>query len=269
MTDRSGQKRPAGTESASGAAKRTRVEPLQNDQLCVDWGILAEGRWGQRKPLPKRMSLQNIDEAVGWATHVEGAERPTFPLLNPLASLDSSPPRPSLLGFINNKVSKLLIDSEQNSLWESFDDSSLVALGMVWEEMLTASLLPFAEEHVQRCRRLGQDDNNAAFDEWTLPPDEAILKLSRFAPRTFTGGLPTARPLTRTCHNENTSVVEDVKLWCNSHGISLDTAQKAWHIYKLFLPKEHEKLGQVPKLRRKLSNGSQKSKKAEAPVKED
>lgn len=58
---------------------------------------------------------------------------------------------------------------------ESFDTSAKVSMGVAIEEMVTASLLPLARDHVKRCRLLGERE---AFDEWTLPPEEAIFKLN-------------------------------------------------------------------------------------------
>jgi hypothetical protein len=43
---------------------------------------------------------------------------------------------------------------KKSFLYKSFDDSALIALGIAWEEMITASLLPLARQHVERCRRL-------------------------------------------------------------------------------------------------------------------
>jgi hypothetical protein len=81
-------------------------------------------------------------------------------------------------------------------LLEKFDISALIAIGMLVEEMITVSLLPLAQDHVNRCRALEQveDDHSSnnkrkrqqqtydmkqqhSFFQWTLPPDEAIAKL--------------------------------------------------------------------------------------------
>jgi len=95
-----------------------------------------------------------------------------------------------------------------------FNHSAAVAMGMLLEEVLTATLMPLAERHVMRCRELegaipDQNDdgeNNVVnpkarpkrskstpddcdtarailqarqhvFEQWTLPPEQAIVQL--------------------------------------------------------------------------------------------
>jgi len=87
-------------------------------------------------------------------------------------------------------------NSNESRMYHSLDDSALVALGMVWEGMITASLLPLARQHVARCRRLEQqrtedtasgevfkrseeEDRMDPFQEWTLPPEQAIWRLAQ------------------------------------------------------------------------------------------
>jgi hypothetical protein len=135
---------------------------------------------------------------------------------NLLASLSSSPPLPpSFLRYIQFKASEQLTKDEHKKAAESrLDDSAAVAIGMALEDSITASLLPLAGLHVLRCRaledmavteettsypmdyskwqsafhpitgRLVQLNmerilwkTEKASDEWTLPPDEAIMKL--------------------------------------------------------------------------------------------
>jgi hypothetical protein len=48
-----------------------------------------------------------------------------------------------------------------------------VALGMMIEEAMTAILMPLARRHAASCRT-----KTGAFDEWTLPPEEAIVMSS-------------------------------------------------------------------------------------------
>lgn len=57
------------------------------------------------------------------------------------------------------------------------DISGQVALGMVVEEALTSVLMPMAKLHVARCQQI---DN--AFDDWTLPPDEAVILATNDTP---------------------------------------------------------------------------------------
>jgi hypothetical protein len=111
-------------------------------------------------------------------------------------------------------------------LYESMDTSALVALGMVWEDAITASLLPLARQHVARCRRLEQqklselrstnDMSNRSeeearmdpFQEWTLPPEQAIWRLAQEG---VNSELPSSLPPTRVsnqCFDRTSSVNE-------------------------------------------------------------
>jgi hypothetical protein len=54
------------------------------------------------------------------------------------------------------------------------DVSGEVALGMMVEEAMTAMLMPLARRHVANCQK-----KKDAFDEWTLPPEEALMMSSR------------------------------------------------------------------------------------------
>ena len=67
--------------------------------------------------------------------------------------------------------------SDQSLFYERFHHSAAVAIGMFTEEMLTASLLPLAQQYVQYCRHHDDADENNDCRKWTLPPEEAILKL--------------------------------------------------------------------------------------------
>ena len=48
---------------------------------------------------------------------------------------------------------------------------------MFIEEMMTATLLPLAQQYVQYCRRHQQHPENRDGRLWTLPPEEAVMKL--------------------------------------------------------------------------------------------
>jgi hypothetical protein len=134
---------------------------------------------------------------------------------NPLLGLPSIPLPPSHLHYLSRRT--LSIPEFDKKLEQTFADSALIAIGMFLEEMITASLLPLAGYHVLRCRELGELSTDLSeamdgllpghdksdcrllshpitglkiksdsllveitekpFDEWTLPPEEAMLKL--------------------------------------------------------------------------------------------
>ena len=124
---------------------------------------------------------------------------------NPLIGLESSPLPLSYLDYFAARSEKST--EFANKLCKTFGTSALVAIGMFLEEMLTASLLPLAGLHVLRCRELEtksddytgnngstdmihpidgsritrdvttKDNSDNAFDEWNLPPEEALFKL--------------------------------------------------------------------------------------------
>ena len=64
----------------------------------------------------------------------------------------------------------------QSSLYERFHHSAAMAIAMFTEEMMTATLLPLAQQYVQYCRHHNHHDNEDC-RVWTLPPEEAILKM--------------------------------------------------------------------------------------------
>ena len=144
---------------------------------------------------------------------------------------------------------------------ESLNLSALVALGVAAEEVLTASFLPLATAHVSRCRRLeereaeeggagsGEDrvgvgrgeeeeEEYSANDEWNLPPEEAVERLSaeefraggRWSRETY---LPSAAPPSRpgrspatstgsgisNSDNSPSSLSAAARQWCRAHGL--------------------------------------------------
>eukprot|EP00934_Nitzschia_sp_Nitz4_P007338 Nitzschia sp. Nitz4//scaffold112_size70979//22144//23478//NITZ4_005898-RA/size70979-processed-gene-0.35-mRNA-1//1//CDS//3329533253//7328//frame0 len=131
----------------------------------------------------------------------------------------NTPLPPSMLNFFSQRA--IQNPEFDDQLSEQFGDSALVAVGMFIEEIITASLLPHAGFHVLRCRALEMigdlDDtdsslsppshnsaahpltgerisydvrnmgqNESAFQAWTLPPEEAAMKLAEqgFLPKT-------------------------------------------------------------------------------------
>jgi hypothetical protein len=212
----------------------------------ADWDRLADTKWG-RGILFRYLTEGESSVLVGLATTYANDEAKTeFPMdpmdgefpehgdpsfqdpekINPLIGLPSDPMPPSYLHHIVRRA--LEAEEFDESLNHAFGDSAMVAIGMLVEEMVTASLLPLAGLHVLRCRELEEassdepitvnrqnslhpvsgkvvqtlqpsnfrkEDN--AFHEWTLPPEEALHKLymdGRFQPNDF----PTVLRPTRT-----------------------------------------------------------------------
>jgi hypothetical protein len=226
-------------------------DPVESASLPVDvadWDRLAATKWG-RNALYKYMTARESSILVGLATtYADEEPKIEFPMdgespeqaddsdskpsfqdpaeTNPLIGLPNDPMPPSYLHHIVRGA--LEAEEFDESLNHAFDASAMVAIGMLVEEMVTASLLPLAGLHVLRCRELedassdepidqdrqskihpisGQvvqtlrpssfrkEDNS--FQEWTLPPEEALHKLymdGRFQPDTFpTVTRPTCR----------------------------------------------------------------------------
>jgi hypothetical protein len=246
------------------------------------------------KSLFEIIPLPEISRLVGWATHCNhDGEMPSRPPHNPLLSLPNTPLPPSYLNYISNEMRKYLMnqgasdgrprkkrrtdseaDSEtpkpgdttagapqRSSLFGSFDCSALVGMGMVWEEMVTASLLPLARQYVTRCRTLEMISNNDSeedateqqwsdlqpdpFREWTLPPEEAVRKMVT-DPNFSTShvNLPSALPPTRT-RPQNSEQVRlnlhqmqqlSTQQWCQRHGLDPAFVANNMELFGAFLP---------------------------------
>jgi hypothetical protein len=100
------------------------------------------------------------------------------------------------------------------------DVSAQVALGVVIEEVLIGSFMSMARQHVARCRRKEAD----AFDDWTMPPEEAILACDSTPP------LPSA--ITVQGKTEPSHVAK----WCKSRGLEVTFVQSNMDIYAKLLP---------------------------------
>ena len=254
--------------------------PIAYDGATVDFQMLSNRTWADESVL-NYLPVREVDRLVGWATHVtqEGksdevtevssTDGPSPP--NPLLGIQPDSPLPmSMLHQLIHANARGKFKNEPE-LTGSFGTSALVALGMVLEEMMTANLLPLAERHVRRCRELEKEeeargegkavDNNMqkekrSFQEWTLPPEEAIYNLmvhsNPVADSTGQGLLPTALPPTRfsTISNQgNHSTSNDMFLfgqsrddlqaahrWCKSQKLKNDYVQKNMNMYRWFLP---------------------------------
>jgi hypothetical protein len=142
--------------------------PIEDDLTdVVDWHNLARG-YGTDYLLLDALPVWEVSSLVGWATHLtqdndnspiagEGAEASngsasSLPF-NPLRGLVNTPLPFSNLEYIANVARKEVLNFDEFlKLLGRFDQSALVAVGVVLEEMLTTSLLPLAKAHVQACR---------------------------------------------------------------------------------------------------------------------
>jgi len=246
-------------------AKRKRDEPakrtnkikrkssgLSSEDGSVPWDELAETKWGKTS-LTRFVAVPELDRLVGWATHVQQSA----PVAEPnvlLGITSSSPLQPSLLRYLENTASYMLSADKRSDQWESLHQSALVSIGIVLEEMLTATLLPLAQRHVKRCRNLEDvyGSEEQVFSEWTLPPEEAIEKLllstAAGATSDGLGGLATAHPSTRSTLQDavGTSVLNQpsrkmrnqqaLSAWCKATGLDISSVQSNKDILRIFLP---------------------------------
>ncbi|KAL9187220.1 hypothetical protein ACHAXT_001323 [Thalassiosira profunda] len=178
-------------------------------------------RWSQ--PLYQHWSIPQIDDLVGWATSHRGTDKTSRPASDSidgdegrrlgLAHLLMSPPPPSHMAFLRHRIKERRGENppgggkgkrKRNKTatgglgidgLESMSTSAHVATGMAVEEALTMALMPLAEAHVARCRRLQRGKRTTGsrkegrpstrrrdddpFHAWTLPPAEAIAALAR------------------------------------------------------------------------------------------
>jgi hypothetical protein len=219
-----GRAKRSGADDAPTSRKR--YTPLKPDELFVDWAndqLISHSRWGQDK-LYRYLPVVEVDKLVGWATHMNSYQSvsttnggdhgdTTFPANgtalpksnnNPLLGLPNLPLRPSLLKhLVHDPATQLALTKlnqsgasknrkrpKSSDHFDRFHHSAAVAVGMLAEEMITASLLPLARRHVARCR---QQENMA---DWTLPPEEAIYKLYQDSESSDNDPLPSSALLT-------------------------------------------------------------------------
>jgi hypothetical protein len=201
-------------QTKTSTVSKKRMRPIEdilgNACLTVDWARLAQTKWGDEN-LWQNLEASEVSTLVGLATTYSDGQsnnnlhddvlefedlrtKAQIPAeTNPLVGLDSSPWPPSYLNSLI-RMSFEVSSFDHTRLDQAFDDSALVAIGMILEEMITASMLPLAGLHVRRCRELegttetvnldnhsGQKsattDTVDSFHEWTLPPEEAVMKL--------------------------------------------------------------------------------------------
>lgn len=198
---------------------------------------------------------------------------------NPLLGLPNVPLPPSHLHYLSQTT--LSIPEFEKKLEEGFADSALVAIGMLIEEMITASLLPLAGFHVLRCREIEKlstdvsdamdqtqpspdksdirqlshptmpqkiwsdqisvNRNDIVCDEWTLPPEEAMLKLleQNAIPN---DGLELTSPPTRSMiapannyRRPPTNEWQSIQKWSKAQGLDPYYVVQNMDVYRLFL----------------------------------
>lgn len=251
---------PRGMSKPSAAPRRRKAPSAmeRNDEdtdginaPLVNWDLLAQGPYGQDSLLGC-LSHREVDSLCGWATHLTSEKRrsraasdtpakanpgpASLDGAHPLLGLSDTPLPPSHLHYLTELARNVLVQGQEAhegsegkgpSAFEQFDQSALVAVGMLWEEMATAALLPLTSLHAVRCRCLEDVDQDsvpshpltrrpvhlpvnpfldaprhAAFREWTLPPEEAAERLALAHDSPDLGlsecALPIVRPATRT-----------------------------------------------------------------------
>jgi hypothetical protein len=264
----------------------------------VDFEAHRDGRFGQQL-LYKFLNEDELSVLVGLATTLSDTNScdPVGAMIdrrfhhshphhlnnNPLLGLANSPLAPSFLNYLSQKSLSVPNFNDE----EVFDDSALVAMGVLLEEAITASMLPLARLHVLRCRELEdlaarykesdsfatefqvdepeicrvvdpvtglvvsekrnttkRDSNDAdAFEEWNLPPEEALQKI--LTEREFNNCcLPTALPATRTIDN-NVDLTEDLSEgpakqalleWCQTQLLVPTFVQHNMDLFQVFVP---------------------------------
>lgn len=246
--------------SISAAARRANLPPiLMNDQTESFF------------PDAARQSL--VSRAVSMAD--------TSNALNPLLGLTSTPLPTSHLRFISKLASQS--PNFKSKLENRFGDSALVATGMLVEEMITASLMPLAGYHVMRCRELearrekveansNSDKVDQAMDrrpivhpitgkvmqadellidplekpseEWTLPPDEAMMKLLE-QDAIPSEGLRLVPPASQTLGDPNRKISDkyqnSMQLWTKDNKVDRKQVVENMDIYRIFLPMKNYK----------------------------
>jgi hypothetical protein len=263
----------------------------------VHWTTLSGRKWANESLL-KYLPHPEIANLIDWAHHKTPTndqhhkkpahdEREPNPLLE--AELGSPLPQ-SQLNYIQEKARDLVrgkpdnpniskakvMDASMKCILESFDNSAAVAMGVMLEEMITANLLPLAEAHVQRCRYLEEQYNpqqqvtalprnleNPSFQQWTLPPEEAIFNtiVSSLSTESNSlegslGRLPSTCPPNRTflapqpgdeSGSESDPKQQSAFHFCQRQGLTSRFVRRNMDIYRWFLasmPEEGDDSGQ-------------------------
>ena len=170
--DKNGKRRDKNSTTSSSSA------------VDIDWNRLADNNSELAlQPLFEGLDTNQISSLIGLATTLgqendqkeDAVEEPISSNNNPLHVLDNPDQRPplrhSFLNYIIHRATAIQTQQRQQDddddddddndccIEELFDTSALVAMGWILENMITASLLPYSDLHVLRCRQL--DDNNS------------------------------------------------------------------------------------------------------------
>jgi hypothetical protein len=244
----------------------------------IDWFDLAETPFGSDS-LVKHLTENELNDLLGWAISYKSSPIDGIPnhgnsnhhsgsnlIFSNLVDDASGPPlQPSILEKIHQHAVQILerystTPASATSLlpWRQYCQSALVAVGVVVEEMITASLYGLAQRHVKRCRMLQSQEGTAptkscsndverSFDAWTLPPEEAITGML-YSMSTERGasvrrppespvlswglGLPASRPATRitkavALSSKQQSIsnhgAHATEIWMKAHKIERET----------------------------------------------
>lgn len=224
------------------------IRGIREEREPFDLEINADSESGRRS-LFENMEANQVESLVAWAhsgtsttapasshAHVgtllpETGQEDEEAMMrnNPLLHLVNTPLPLSFLNYFAHRATN--VPEFHEGLYTSFEDSALVAIGMIMEEIITASLLPLAGCHVLRCRQLeakpskdetllapisevsllhpisnqpikfdprNLPEDETSFSAWTLPPEEAMLKMvsQGMVPDT---GIPLVRDPIRSC----------------------------------------------------------------------
>lgn len=277
----------------------------------IDWEEQAQKRWGRKKLFQNKSqtnaTVDQICTLVGLATAYaeEEAGDPTQMYQDPrhqnplLVGLASNTPLPlSYLNYVMERA-RMVPEFDEGKLLQTFDESALVAIGMVLEEMITASLLPLAGLHVVRCRQLERSLENTTddtmngppqgqgllshpitgqailvrgtnvktkenpFEEWTLPPEEAMLKLLEqgLVPKE---GVPLLR---KPAHRASGVSTQDarrqlpIQSWLQEQGLQPDLVDHNKELFKLFLSGDDALTARKKDDRKQSTNQPEKGKR--------
>jgi hypothetical protein len=210
----------------------------------LDMNVHMDGEWGRRSLVDSFKGPGQLESLITWAhagatSGISSSDPGTEDEIdNPLSRLPNDPLKLSYLNHLILQAGR--IPEFQEALVEKFDTSAMVAIGIILEDILTASLLPLAGCHVLRCRQLESkptvdetllappseinvnhpisnqpikfdprnlSDDESAFVAWTLPPEEAILQAARQGTLPDTG-IPLLRDPVRSLANPSSDNFE-------------------------------------------------------------
>lgn len=264
---------PLGTiaiEHSVSSAKRQKSDSAKGQkpkrQYATNWKINWEeltdnlqASQNLQSTVGQPVPYHKVDELVGWATHTIQSSPLTNrnEPINPFLGLPSTPLPPSILYFIQEETARIIANDRKSNfhlLRNGFDQSALVSLGMIIEESITASFLPMARKHVQRCMEentKGTKNRNATMNQWTATPEECFLQvvnhkqsedrvpiLPSMAPPVLSTmiGQPDYVPTHRSLLvDEAESALQQ---WADSQDLSLSFIKKNYKLFGLDNPEE-------------------------------